>query len=67
MTLNTESIADQNDHFACAFVRENVAYSYDLRKFTVDAINVLAVFSVRNGLELSKICKNNNHTFVSLH
>ena len=30
MTLNTESIADQTDHFADVFVRENVAYGYDV-------------------------------------
>ena len=29
MTLNTESVADQTDHFANVFVRENVAYGYD--------------------------------------
>ena len=29
MTLYTESIADQTDHFADAVVRENVAYGYD--------------------------------------
>ena len=26
----TESIADQTDHFADVFVRQNVAYDYDL-------------------------------------
>ena len=30
MTLYTESIADQTDHFANVFVRENVAYVYDV-------------------------------------
>ena len=30
MTLYTESIADQTDHFADAAVRENVAYNYDV-------------------------------------
>ena len=30
MKLNTESVADQTDHFAGAFVRENVAYGYDV-------------------------------------
>ena len=29
MTLYTESVADQTDHFADVFVRENVAYVYD--------------------------------------
>ena len=29
MTLYTESIADQSDHFADVFVHENVAYGYD--------------------------------------
>ena len=30
MTLYTESIADQTDHFADVFVCENVAYRYDV-------------------------------------
>ena len=30
MTLYTESVADQTDHFADVFVRENVAYRYDV-------------------------------------
>ena len=30
MALYTESVADQTDHFADVFDRENVAYSYDL-------------------------------------
>ena len=64
MTLYTESAADQTDHFADVFVRENVAHGYDVRKYTADAIlfreiqckkmdnfNVLAAFSVRIGLE----------------
>ena len=29
-TLYTESVADQTDHFADVFVRENVAYGYDV-------------------------------------
>ena len=29
-TLYTESIADQTDHYADAFVRENIAYGYDV-------------------------------------
>ena len=29
MKLYAESDADQTDHFATAFVRENVAFSYD--------------------------------------
>ena len=29
MTLYTESVADQTDHFANVFVHENVAYSCD--------------------------------------
>ena len=29
MTLYTESLADQTDHFADVFVRENDAYGYD--------------------------------------
>ena len=38
MTLYRESAADQTDHFADVFVRENVAYGYDVRKYTADAI-----------------------------
>ena len=30
MTLYMESVADQTDRFAEAFVRKNVAYSYDV-------------------------------------
>ena len=30
MTLYTESVADQADHFADVFVHENVAYGYDI-------------------------------------
>ena len=30
MTLYTESIEDQTDHFADVFVREKVAYDYDV-------------------------------------
>ena len=33
MNLFTESIADQTDHFADAFIRENIAYSYDVVMF----------------------------------
>ena len=33
MTLYTESVADQTDHFADVFVRENVAYGYDVVTF----------------------------------
>ena len=33
MTLYTESVADQTDHFAVVFVRENVAYGYDVVTF----------------------------------
>ena len=29
MTVYTESVADQTDHFANVFVRKNVAYCYD--------------------------------------
>ena len=38
MTLYAETVADQTDHFADVFVRENVAYGYDVRKYTADAI-----------------------------
>ena len=30
MTLYTESVADQTDHFTDVFVRKNVAYGYDV-------------------------------------
>ena len=30
MTLYTEIVEDQADHFADAFVRKNVAYGYDV-------------------------------------
>ena len=30
MTLYTESAADQTNHFADAFLRENVSYGYDV-------------------------------------
>ena len=30
MTLYTESVTDQTDHFADVFVHENVAYGYDV-------------------------------------
>ena len=30
MTLYTESVTDQIDHFADVFVHENVAYGYDV-------------------------------------
>ena len=30
MTLYTESVADQTDHYAAVFVRENVAYGHDV-------------------------------------
>ena len=33
MTLYTENVADQTDHFADVFVRENVAYCYDVMMF----------------------------------
>ena len=33
MTLYTERIADQTDHFADVFVCENVAYGYDVMTF----------------------------------
>ena len=33
MTLHTESVADQTDHFAEVFVRENVAYGYEVVTF----------------------------------
>ena len=38
MTLYTERIADQTDHFADVFVRENFACGYDVRKYKTDAI-----------------------------
>ena len=33
MTLYTERIADQTDHFTDVFARENVAYGYDVMTF----------------------------------
>ena len=33
MTLYTVSVADQTDHFADVFVRENVEYGYDVVTF----------------------------------
>ena len=33
MTLYTESVADQTDHFADVFVCENVVYRHDVLKF----------------------------------
>ena len=44
MTLYTESVADQTDHFADVFVREDVAWLMTfcgrsgVRKYTADAI-----------------------------
>ena len=35
ITLYTESIVDQTDHFADVFVRENVDYGYDIVTFKV--------------------------------
>ena len=49
MTLYTERIADQTDHFANVFVRENVAYGYDVMTFesTQSTPFCLEKFSVR--------------------
>ena len=33
MTLYTESLEDQTDHFADAFVRKDIAYGYDIMTF----------------------------------
>ena len=44
MTLYRESVADQTDHFANVFVREDVVYAYDVvtllcrSKYTADVI-----------------------------
>ena len=38
MMLYAESDVDQTDHLAVIFVRQNVAYGYNVGKFTVDAI-----------------------------
>ena len=38
MTLYTESITDQTDHFAHDFVRGNDVYGYDVQKYTAGAI-----------------------------
>ena len=55
MTYYTESVADQTDHFANAFVRENVVYSYDVVvKLWLGSLQptpfCLEKFSVRNGI-----------------
>ena len=49
MTLYTESGADQTDHFADVFVRENVAHGYDVMTFqsTQPTPFCLEKFSVR--------------------
>ena len=66
MTLCTERIVDQTDHFADVFVRVNVAYGYDVMTFESTqptafclekssvrkwTIKCLAAFSVRIELE----------------
>ena len=66
MMLYTESVVDQTDHFADAFVHENFAYSYDdmwfeslqptsfcLEKSSARKwiFNVFTAFSVRIWLE----------------
>ena len=38
MALYTESVADQTGYFADVFVREDVGYGYDVRKYKADAI-----------------------------
>ena len=35
MTFYAESTPGKTGHFAHAFIRENVVYGYDVRKFTV--------------------------------
>ena len=52
--LYAEGTGDQTDHFADAFVLENVEYGYDvvIVKLTIDAV------LLREG----RICKNNDHT-----
>ena len=49
MTLYTERIADQTDHFADVFVCENVAYGYNVMTFesTQPTPFCLEKFSVR--------------------
>ena len=38
MTLYTESVTDQTDHFAHDFVCDHVVYGYDVQKYTADTI-----------------------------
>ena len=38
MTLYTESVAEETDHFADVFIHENVAYSYNLDYFQHSAV-----------------------------
>ena len=53
MTLYAESAADQTDHFANDFVREKVAYGYDV-VMTFESLQstpfCLEKFSVRKGI-----------------
>ena len=53
MTLLTASVADQTDHFADVFVRENVAHGYDVL-MTFESLQptpfCLEKFSVRKGI-----------------
>ena len=53
MTLYAESTTDQTDHFADAFVRENIAHCYDF-VMTFESLPLtqfcLEKFSVRKGI-----------------
>ena len=50
MTLYTESVADQTDHFADVFVRENVAYGYGVMTFeSLHPTPICLKSSVRKG------------------
>ena len=72
--VTLECVAAVTDHFADAFVRENVAGVYmtlwrrnDVRRFVESSVrkglfNVKATFSALFMLKSGKICKNNDHT-----
>ena len=68
MTLYTESVADQTDHFAVVFVRETVANGYDVVTFenTQPTPFCLEKSSGRKWtiecFSSVKLCKNNDHT-----
>ena len=50
----TESLADQTDHFADIFVRENVAYGYDV----VTTLRLSKVYSRRHFVKRNPVQEN---------